>query len=90
MQNIKRIAITITGTMILLIGVIFIVLPGPAILFIPAGLALLSMEYAFAREWLKQYQHHSRKAAQSLDKRLAKVRYAQPGIKNKFKSIFSR
>jgi len=36
----------------LLVGVAMIVLPGPAIIFIPAGLALLAVEYDFARNWL--------------------------------------
>ena len=44
MTQVKKLFITLTGAMLLVIGVLFIVLPGPAILFIPLGLALLSFE----------------------------------------------
>jgi len=31
-----------------------VVLPGPAFLVIPSGLAILAMEYAWARRWLRK------------------------------------
>jgi hypothetical protein len=48
----KRITLSVLGGALLLVGVAMIVLPGPAIIFIPAGLALLAVEYDFARNWL--------------------------------------
>lgn len=30
-----------------------LVLPGPALLVIPAGLAILAVEFAWARKWLR-------------------------------------
>lgn len=48
----KRIIISVLGGALLLLGVVMMVLPGPAIIFIPAGLALLAIEYDFARNWL--------------------------------------
>jgi hypothetical protein len=48
----KRIAITLVGSSVLLAGVAMIVLPGPALVVIPAGLAILGLEYAWARAWL--------------------------------------
>ncbi|MEZ5582326.1 MAG: PGPGW domain-containing protein [Candidatus Competibacteraceae bacterium] len=50
----RRIVITAVGVTILLIGVALIVLPGPAFVVIPAGLAVLSLEFAWARHWLKK------------------------------------
>ena len=38
----------------LLIGVALLVLPGPAFIVIPIGLAILATEYAWARRWLKR------------------------------------
>ena len=38
---------------VLLIGVALLVLPGPAFIVIPVGLAILATEYAWARRWLK-------------------------------------
>lgn len=50
----KRIAIGIVGGTVLLIGIVMIVLPGPAFVVIPAGLAILGIEFAWARHWLKK------------------------------------
>ncbi|MEM7083259.1 MAG: PGPGW domain-containing protein [Pseudomonadota bacterium] len=48
----RRIAIGVIGATVCLIGVIMLVTPGPAFVVIPAGLAILSIEFAFARRWL--------------------------------------
>ncbi len=48
----RRIIIAIVGTTVCLIGVALLVLPGPAFVVIPAGLAILSIEFAFAKRWL--------------------------------------
>jgi len=48
----RRIVITVLGVTVLLIGLALIVLPGPAFVVIPAGLAILSLEFAWARHWL--------------------------------------
>lgn len=49
----RRIVILIVGSTVLLIGVVMIVLPGPALLVIPLGLSVLAIEFAWARRWLK-------------------------------------
>jgi len=48
----RRIVITVLGTTVLLIGLLLVFLPGPAVIVIPAGLAILGVEYAWARRWL--------------------------------------
>jgi tellurite resistance protein TerC len=48
----KRVIVTVVGFTILAIGVAMIVLPGPALLVIPAGLALLATEFIWARKLL--------------------------------------
>jgi len=50
----KRIAIGIVGVSILVIGIVMIIAPGPALILIPVGLALLGLEFAWARLWLKR------------------------------------
>jgi 4-amino-4-deoxy-L-arabinose transferase-like glycosyltransferase len=42
------------GATVLLIGIALLVLPGPAFIVIPIGLAILATEYAWARRWLKK------------------------------------
>ena len=66
-DKIKRTARTIFGFMCLSIGAIFILLPGPAVIFIPLGLALLSFEYDWAKVWLKRSQRYFRQAAVKAD-----------------------
>ena len=53
-KTIKRIAILILGGTVLAIGVALLVLPGPAFIVIPVGLAILAVEFAWARRWLRK------------------------------------
>ena len=48
----KRLIIIVLGFTILAAGVAMIVLPGPAILVIPVGLAVLATEFIWARKLL--------------------------------------
>ena len=50
----RRVAIAVVGTTIVLLGIIMIVTPGPALIVIPIGLAVLGLEFAWARLWLKR------------------------------------
>ncbi len=49
----RRAAIAVLGGTIIAIGIVMIVAPGPALIVIPIGLAVLGIEFAFARRWLK-------------------------------------
>ena len=51
---IKRVIVSVVGATVLLIGIALLVLPGPAFVVIPVGLAILATEYAWARRWLKK------------------------------------
>ena len=50
----RRIVIGVVGTTVLLMGLVMIVTPGPALVVIPVGLAILSIEFTWARAWLKR------------------------------------
>ncbi len=50
----RRIVVGVVGATVLLIGVVMLVTPGPALVVIPVGLAILSIEFAWARAWLKR------------------------------------
>lgn len=50
----RRLVVAVVGVTVLLIGVIMLVTPGPAIVVIPVGLAILSLEFTWARLWLKR------------------------------------
>lgn len=49
MKYLRKLIIAIIGGTVLLIGVALIVLPGPAFIVIPVGLAILATEFAWAR-----------------------------------------
>lgn len=53
-KGIRRIVIGVIGGTILLIGIALIVLPGPAVVVIPIGLAILATEFAWARHYLQK------------------------------------
>lgn len=52
MKLLRRIAVAVVGGAVLLVGIVMIVLPGPAILVIPAGLAILAIEFVWAKRLL--------------------------------------
>jgi uncharacterized protein (TIGR02611 family) len=49
-----RVLFMIAGTIVTLVGVAMLVLPGPALVVIPVGLAMLAMEFAWAERWLER------------------------------------
>ena len=52
-KRIQRILVAVVGGTVLAAGFALIVLPGPAFLVIPAGLAILAVEFAWARHGLR-------------------------------------
>ena len=50
----RRIAILAVGSTVLAVGIVMIVAPGPAIVVIPIGLAILGGEFAWAKIWLRK------------------------------------
>lgn len=61
-KPVRRVIIGVIGGTILLIGIAMIILPGPAIVVVPLGLAVLATEYIWARRWLKKLRTMIRQA----------------------------
>lgn len=61
----KRIAVTIAGFVVLLAGLVMMVTPGPGILAIFAGLAILATEYAWAEHMLDKAKQKAGQAAKA-------------------------
>lgn len=57
-----RMLYTIVGFAILIAGLLMLVLPGPALIVIPIGLALLSLEFVWAEGLLERALVHAEKA----------------------------
>ena len=65
MHMLKRFAVTIVGVALLALGAAMMVLPGPGILVIVGGLALLATEYVWARRMLKTAQAQAEKVQEA-------------------------
>ena len=59
----------IIGGTILLIGIALIVLPGPAFVVIPVGLAILATEFLWARRWLHKAQEMLHQAKRKISRK---------------------
>lgn len=53
----RRIVIAVIGGTILLGGVIMLVTPGPGVAIILLGLAILAIEFTWAKLWLDKVRH---------------------------------
>ncbi|MEK7780292.1 MAG: PGPGW domain-containing protein [Verrucomicrobiota bacterium] len=78
-KPVRRVIIGVIGGTILLLGVAMIILPGPAIVVIPLGLAVLATEYIWARRWLKKARRLMEEARKKVSTR--KVEPAAPASK---------
>lgn len=61
----KRFAVTIVGAALLLVGGALMVLPGPGILLIVAGLAVLATEYLWARTLMRRAKRQAQKVQEA-------------------------
>ncbi len=52
LKQVKRLVVAVVGLTVLLLGIAMILLPGPAFILIPAGLAILATEFVWARKLL--------------------------------------
>ncbi len=65
-KQIKKIIVGIIGFTILFIGVLLIVLPGPAFIVIPLGLGILATEFVWARKILNKDKDKFKKKTNNL------------------------
>ena len=63
LKNAKRIIILIIGLTVVVIGIALIVLPGPAFIVIPAGLAILGTEFVWAKRILNKMKRKAKAVA---------------------------
>jgi len=62
----RKVVIALIGGTVTLIGIAMIVLPGPAFIVLPAGLAILAIEFAWARRWLKKVKRMAHEAMEKM------------------------
>jgi uncharacterized protein (TIGR02611 family) len=68
----KRIAVTIVGFAVLLAGVAMLVLPGPGVVVIIAGLAILATEYVWAERMLAEAKRRAVQAKDAVTRKKSK------------------
>jgi len=69
----KRVLVFVVGSVVIAVGVAMIVLPGPAIVVIPAGLAILAVEFVWARRALDAGRRFGRRVQLHVRRRLSPV-----------------
>ena len=60
---VRKLVVFVIGGTVLIVGILMIVLPGPAVVVIPLGLAILSLEFVWAGTLLKKAKDVTRNAA---------------------------
>ncbi len=75
----RRIVVAVVGVTVVLIGVVMLLTPGPGLVVIPLGLAILSIEFAWAKLWLKRVrerisEHGSGRRARRASEQIGRVR----------------
>ncbi|MGI8890381.1 MAG: PGPGW domain-containing protein [Chthoniobacterales bacterium] len=52
--RVRKTIVAVIGTTVVLFGLALVVLPGPAVVVVPLGLAILATEFAWARQLIKR------------------------------------
>lgn len=68
-RSAKRIAVTVVGAALLAGGLVMMVTPGPGLLLIVLGLAVLATEYVWARRALDMAKRKAGEAARKVRRR---------------------
>ena len=66
----KRVIVIVIGFTVLVLGIVLIVLPGPAILVIPLGLAILATEFVWARRLLIRFRWKTRRLKNAISRKM--------------------
>lgn len=71
--GLRKLIVGVIGVTILLIGVAMVVLPGPAFIVIPIGLAVLATEFTWARRMIRRARVMIGRARRSEPNKTAKA-----------------
>jgi uncharacterized protein (TIGR02611 family) len=52
--RVRKTIVAVIGSTVVLFGLALVILPGPAVLVVPLGLAILATEYAWARRLIRR------------------------------------
>ncbi len=73
MKNVRKLVVSIFGALLLVVGILMIILPGPAIIIIPLALVVLNSQYPDkTRVFIKKFQRGLSGSATWMDKQVKK------------------
>jgi len=70
-QIVRKVILAVIGTTVVLIGIALIILPGPAFIVIPIGLAILASEFIWARRVVKRGRIFVKSARRAVKSKVA-------------------
>ncbi len=68
LRKARQLVVAVIGTTVVIIGIIMIFTPGPAVVVIPLGLAILATEFVWARTLLHQVKTYIEKKVKKTKK----------------------
>ncbi|MCB9558484.1 MAG: TerC/Alx family metal homeostasis membrane protein [Deltaproteobacteria bacterium] len=74
----RKIVVLVVGATIVLVGIAMVALPGPGLIVILSGLALLATEFAWARVLLKQARERAARVTSNLTRRRRQTSEVRP------------
>jgi uncharacterized protein (TIGR02611 family) len=78
-----KLLVTTLGVLVMVGGLVMMVTPGPGVLGIVLGLAILATEYAWAERWLvkaREKAHEARLKAEAMDPKVRRRRLLLSGL----------
>lgn len=78
-----KLVVTSVGSLVIVAGLVMMVTPGPGIVGIALGLAILASEYEWADRWLhkaREKAHEARLRAEAMDPRVRRRRLLLTGL----------
>ena len=70
LKQARRAIVIVIGFTVLVLGIVLIVLPGPAVLVIPLGLAILATEFVWARRLLVRFRWKARRLKNTISRKV--------------------
>lgn len=70
LKQAKRVVVIVIGFTVLVIGIALIFLPGPSVLVIPLGLAILATEFVWARRLLIRFKRETRRLKNAISRKM--------------------
>ncbi len=69
LRSSRRVAVAVVGAALVAAGLAMLVLPGPGLLVVLAGLAVLATEFAWAQRTLERTRDRARRGAEAVRRR---------------------